>query len=78
MQSGGVGVLSLTGLHLGRLSLPAVINSIQADSGEAGWTRVFSVSVEEDLLTWVFPFCKPYLTPRRGGGATEKKRLGSC
>ena len=30
---------------------------------------MFSVSVEEDLLTWVFPFCKPYLTPRqrRGG-----------
>lgn len=29
---------------------------------------MFSVSVEEDLLTWVFPFCKPYLTTRQRRG----------
>lgn len=33
----------------------------------AEWSRVFRVSAEEDLLTWVFPFCKPYLTSNRGG-----------
>lgn len=40
---------------------------------------MFSVSVEEDLLTWVFPFCKPYLTLRQrrggmgGGGSGDRK-----
>ena len=60
-----------------------MINSLQPDSSVAEWSCVFSVSVEEDLLTWVFPFCKPYLTPRQrrggmgwgGGDRKEKIRL---
>lgn len=85
-QVEAAGILYLcivTDLHLGCLSVSVVINSLQPDNSAAEWSRVFSVSVEEDLLTWVFPFCKPYLTSqqRRGGmewGAAEKKRLGYC
>lgn len=57
-----------------------MINSPQPDSSVAEWSCVFSVSVEEDLLTWVFPFCKPYLTPSteegwNGVGSDGKEKI---
>lgn len=77
-EAAGVRYLHIVAdLHLGCLSVSLVINSLQPDSRAAEWSRVFSVSVEEDLLTGVFPFCKPYLTPNRGGvewGGERKKR----
>lgn len=65
-----------------------MINSLQPDSSVAEWSCVSCVSAEGggdgDLLTWVFPFCKPYLTPPteegwNGVGSDRKeKRLGYC